>query len=46
MPSNIGKKFFTLRMVEGQGRLPREVAELPSSETFKTLLDASLSNLL
>ncbi|KAK4815406.1 hypothetical protein QYF61_001394 [Mycteria americana] len=31
-----GKKFFTLRVVKHWNRLPREVVDAPSVETFKT----------
>ncbi|PKU38964.1 hypothetical protein llap_10737 [Limosa lapponica baueri] len=40
------KKNFTLRVTEHWKRLPREVVESPSLETFKTHLDAFLCNLL
>ncbi|KFV79539.1 hypothetical protein N308_08364, partial [Struthio camelus australis] len=39
------RKHFTARVVEHWNRLPREVAESPSSEIFKTQLDMVLSNL-
>ncbi|KAK4827178.1 LOW QUALITY PROTEIN: hypothetical protein QYF61_015140, partial [Mycteria americana] len=39
---DIRKKFFTTRV----DRLPREVVEAPSLETFKAKLDGALSNLI
>jgi len=41
-----GKKFFTLRGLKHWHRLPREVMEAPSLETFKARLDEALSNLV
>ncbi|KFP83805.1 hypothetical protein N311_05034, partial [Apaloderma vittatum] len=41
----IRKKFFTVRMVKHWHRLPREMVEAPSLETFKVRLDGALSNL-
>ncbi|KFW62887.1 hypothetical protein AS28_02563, partial [Pygoscelis adeliae] len=43
---DIRKKFFTLRVVKHWPRLPREVVDAPSLETFKTRLDGALSNLI
>ncbi|KFP22088.1 hypothetical protein Z169_14273, partial [Egretta garzetta] len=43
---DIRKKFFTMRMVKHWNRLPREVVEAPSLETFKARLDGALSNLV
>ncbi|KFW67412.1 hypothetical protein AS28_15015, partial [Pygoscelis adeliae] len=40
------KKFFTLRVVKHWHRLPREVVDAPSLETFKVRLDGALSNLI
>ncbi|KFW73638.1 hypothetical protein AS28_12201, partial [Pygoscelis adeliae] len=40
------KKFFTLRVVKHWQRLPREVVDAPSLETFKVRLDGALSNLV
>jgi len=40
------KKFFTLRVVRQWNRLPREMAHVPSLETFKARLDGALSNLI
>jgi len=39
-------KFFTLRVVKPWHRLPREVGDAPSLETFKVRLDRALSNLI
>ncbi|KFZ65448.1 hypothetical protein N321_11080, partial [Antrostomus carolinensis] len=43
---NLRKNFFTVRVTEPWNRLPREAVESPSLETFKTLLDAFLCNLI
>jgi len=43
---DIRKKFFTMRVVKHWNRLPREVVEAPSLETFKARLDRALSNLI
>ncbi|KFW70923.1 hypothetical protein AS28_11279, partial [Pygoscelis adeliae] len=43
---DIRKKFFTLRVVKHWHRLPREVVDAPSLETFKVRLDGALSNLM
>ncbi|KAK4818682.1 hypothetical protein QYF61_017903 [Mycteria americana] len=40
------KKFFTMRVVRHWNRLPREVVDAPSLETFKARLDRALSNLI
>ena len=40
------KKFFTVRVVKHWHRLPREVGDAPSLETFKVRLDGALSNLI
>ncbi|KFQ95318.1 hypothetical protein Y956_10529, partial [Nipponia nippon] len=40
------KKFFTMRVVKHWNRLPREVVDAPSLETFKARLDGALSNLI
>ncbi|KFW62889.1 hypothetical protein AS28_02565, partial [Pygoscelis adeliae] len=43
---DIGKKFFTMRVVRHWNRLPREVVDAPSLEVFKARLDKALSNLV
>jgi len=43
---DIRKKFFTIRVVKHWHRLPREVVEAPSLETFEARLDGALSNLV
>ncbi|KFP11819.1 hypothetical protein Z169_11865, partial [Egretta garzetta] len=43
---DIRKKFFTTQVVKHWNRLPREVVEAPSLETFKARLDGALSNLI
>ncbi|KFP21027.1 hypothetical protein Z169_13082, partial [Egretta garzetta] len=43
---DIRKKFFTMRVVKHWNRLPREVVEAPSLETFEARLDGALSNLI
>ncbi|KFM13834.1 hypothetical protein AS27_14446, partial [Aptenodytes forsteri] len=43
---DIRKKFFTRRVVKHWKRLPREVVDAPSLETFKVRLDGALSNLI
>ncbi|KFW63004.1 hypothetical protein AS28_13155, partial [Pygoscelis adeliae] len=43
---DIRKKFFTLRVVKHWHRLPREVVDAPSLETFKVRLDGALSKLI
>ncbi|KFQ60942.1 hypothetical protein N334_04255, partial [Pelecanus crispus] len=43
---DIRKKCFTMRVVKHRNRLPREVVEAPSFETFKVRLDGALSNLV
>ena len=43
---DIRKKFFTMRVVKHWNRLPREVVDAPSLETFKVRLDRALSNLI
>ncbi|KFR08996.1 hypothetical protein Y956_03873, partial [Nipponia nippon] len=43
---DIRKAFFTMRVVKHWHRLPREVVDAPSLETFKARLDGALSNLI
>jgi len=43
---DVRKKFFTLSVVKHWHRLPREMVEGPSLETFKARLDGALSNLV
>jgi len=43
---NMRKNFFILRVTEPWNRLPREVVESPSLETFKTRLNRFLCSLL
>ncbi|KFP22580.1 hypothetical protein Z169_03170, partial [Egretta garzetta] len=43
---DIRKKFFTTRVVKHWNRLPREVVEAPSLETFKARVGGALSNLI
>lgn len=43
---NIRKNFFTIRVTKPWHRLPREVVDGPSPETFKAVLDGALSSLL
>jgi len=43
---DIGKKFFTMRVVKHWHRLPREVVAAPSLAVFKARLDGALSNLV
>jgi len=43
---NVKKKFFTVRVGKRWHRLPREVVEAPSLETFEARLDGALSNLV
>jgi len=43
---DLGKSFFTVRVVKPRPRLPREVVAAPSLETFEARLDGALSNLM
>ena len=40
------KKSFTLMVMKPWPRLPREVGDAPSLETFQAMLDGALSNLI
>ena len=39
---DLGKKFFTLRVVRHQNRVPREAVAAPSLEVFKARLDGGM----
>jgi len=43
---DIGKKFFTMRVVRPWPRLPREAVASPSLAVFKARLDGALSNMV
>jgi len=43
---DIGKKFFTMRVVKHWPRLPREAVAAPSLAGFKARLDGALSTLV
>ncbi|KAK4827290.1 hypothetical protein QYF61_016517 [Mycteria americana] len=43
---DIRKKFFTTRVVKHCNRLPGEVVDAPSLDTFKVRLDGALNNLI
>jgi len=43
---DIGKKFFTVRVVKHWHRFPREAVAAPSLAVFKARLDGALSNLV
>ncbi|GAB0176365.1 hypothetical protein GRJ2_000101700 [Grus japonensis] len=43
---DIRKKFFTVRVVRHLNRLPREVVDASSLETFKARLDRALGNVV
>ena len=40
------KKFFTARVVKHWNRLPRDVVDAPSLETFRARLDQALGSLI
>jgi len=40
---DITKKYFAIKVVKHWHRLPREVVDVPSLETFKITLDRALS---
>ena len=44
--TNVRRNFFTVRVMEHWNSLPREVADSPSLEIFKTCLDSYLCSLL
>jgi len=43
---DIGTKIFTVRVVRGWNRLPREAGNAPSLEVFKARLNGALGSLL
>jgi len=43
---DVRRNLFTMRMVKHCHRLPREVVDAPSLETFKVRLDRAMSNLI
>jgi len=43
---DISKKFFIMWVVKHWHRLPRQVGDAPSLETFKVRLDRALSDLI
>jgi len=43
---DIRRKFFTIRVVKHQTRLPREAVDAPSLETFKARFHGALNNLV
>ena len=43
---DIRRKFFTQRVVTHWNRLPKEVVDAPSLETFKTRRDVTLGSLV
>jgi len=43
---DVRKEFFTMRVVKHWNRVPREVVDAPSPETFKVRFVRALSNLV
>jgi len=43
---DIKKKFFTVRVVRHWNRLPSEIVDASSLESFKARLDGAVSNLV
>ncbi|KFO97665.1 hypothetical protein N300_06639, partial [Calypte anna] len=43
---DIGRKFFTMRVVKHWNRLPRKVVDAPSLKVFEARLDGALSNMV
>lgn len=43
---DVGKKFFTERVVRYWNKLPRKIVGAPSLAVFKAMLDGVLSNLI
>ena len=43
---DMGKKFFTVRMVRHWNMFPNEVVNAPALEALKAMLDGALSNLV
>ncbi|KFZ61078.1 hypothetical protein N338_03225, partial [Podiceps cristatus] len=43
---DIRKKFFTMQVVKRWNKLPREMVEVRSLDTFKVRLDVALGNLI
>jgi len=43
---HIRKKYFKIRVMKHWHRLPRDVVDAPSLETFKVRLDGALSNIM